>query len=102
MIRKASLCSRAASSDRRSATTKSGFLDSESRLEPLLFEPLLFIGINVNKRIARMAALLAMVGWSLIAPQPAQAQFGGGAIVTVAITSPASGSTVSSTVSVAA
>src|SRR6266404_3870691 len=100
MIRKASLCSRAASSDRRLATTKSGFLDSESRLEPLLFEPLLFIGINVNKRIARMAALLAMVGWSLIAPQPAQAQFGGSLVVT--ITSPASGSTVSSTVSVAA
>src|SRR6267378_2098735 len=105
MIRKASpatLCSRAASSDRRLATTKSGFLDSESRLGPLLFEPLLFIGINVNKRIARVAALLAMVGWSLIAPQPAQAQFGGGTIVAVTITSPASGSTVSSTVSVTA
>src|SRR6266850_1856425 len=58
--------------------------------------------MNVNKRIARVAVLLAMVGWSLIAPQPAQAQFGGGLIVTVAITSPASGSTVSSTVSVAA
>jgi len=58
--------------------------------------------MNVNKRIARVAVLLAMVGWSLIAPQPAQAQFGGGLIVTVAITSPASGSTVSSTVSVTA
>jgi hypothetical protein len=58
--------------------------------------------MNMNKRIARVAALLAMVGWSLIAPQPAQAQFGGGLIVAVTITSPASGSTVSSTVSVTA
>ncbi|HXL47501.1 MAG TPA: Ig-like domain-containing protein, partial [Xanthobacteraceae bacterium] len=56
----------------------------------------------MNNGIARVAALLAMVGWSLIAPQPAQAQFGGGLIVTVTITSPASGSTVSGTVSVAA
>src|SRR2546426_9364645 len=58
--------------------------------------------MNVNKRIPRVAVLLAMIGWSLIVPQPAQAQFGGGMIVTVAITSPASGSTVSSTVSVTA
>src|SRR6266403_2094669 len=58
--------------------------------------------MKMNNGIARVAALLAMVGWSLIAPQPAQAQFGGGLIVTVTITSPASGSTVSGTVSVAA
>jgi hypothetical protein len=58
--------------------------------------------MNMKNRIARVAALLAMVGWSLIAPQPAQAQLGGGLIVTVTITSPASGSTVSSTVSVTA
>src|SRR6266403_704323 len=58
--------------------------------------------MKMNNGIARVAALLAMVGWSLIAPQPAQAQFGGGLIVTVTITSPASGSTVSGTVSVTA
>src|SRR5438552_3704451 len=52
----------------------------------------------MNNGIARVAVLLAMVGWSLIAPQPAEAQFGGSLIVTV--TSPASGSTVSGTVSV--
>src|SRR5882762_5587678 len=56
--------------------------------------------MNLNKRIARVAVLLAMVGWSLIAPQPAQAQFGGSLIVTV--TSPASGSTVSGAVPVSA
>src|SRR3989475_103200 len=54
----------------------------------------------MNNGIARVAVLLAMVGWSLIAPQPAEAQFGGNLIVTV--TSPASGSTVSGTVSVTA
>src|SRR5437667_1619270 len=54
----------------------------------------------MNNGIARVAVLLAMVGWSLIAPQPAEAQFGGSLIVTV--TSPASGSTVSGTVSVTA
>ncbi len=54
----------------------------------------------MNNRIARVAVLLAMVGWSLIAPQPAQAQMLGSLIVTV--TSPASGSTVSSTVPVTA
>src|SRR6266853_3071546 len=56
--------------------------------------------MNMSKRIARAATLSAMLGWSLIAPQPAQAQFGGSLIVT--ITSPDSGSTVSSTVSVTA
>src|SRR6266446_746554 len=55
---------------------------------------------TMNNRIARVTVLLAMVGWSLIAPQPAQAQMLGSLIVTV--TSPASGSTVSSTVPVTA
>src|SRR5256885_3224645 len=98
MIRKASpatLCSRATSSDRRLATTKSGFLDSGSRPRATII-----VGMNVNKRIARVAVLLAMVGWSLIAPQPALAQLGGSLIVTV--TAPASGSTVSGTVPVTA
>src|SRR5438445_688216 len=54
----------------------------------------------MNNGIARVAVLLAMVGWSLIAPQPAEAQFGGSLIVTVA--SPAAGSTVSGTGSVTA
>jgi len=57
--------------------------------------------MNVNKRIARVAVLLAMVGWSLIAPQPAQAQLGTGSPI-VTVTSPASGSTVSGTVPVTA
>jgi len=57
--------------------------------------------MNMKTRIARVAALLAMVGWSLIAPQPAQAQLGVGSLV-VTVTSPASGSTVSGTVSVTA
>src|SRR5438552_428787 len=98
MIRKASsatLCSRTTSSDRRLATTESGFLDSESRTRATII-----VGMNVNKRIARVAVLLAMVGWSLIAPQPALAQLGGSLIVTV--TAPASGSTVSGTVPVTA
>src|SRR6202007_45450 len=54
----------------------------------------------MNNRIARAAALLAMVGWSLIAPQPAPAQMLGSLVVTV--TSPASGSTVGGTVPVTA
>src|SRR5438477_5569441 len=99
MIRKASpatLCSRTTSSDRRLATTESGFLDSESRTRATII-----VGMNVNKRIARVAVLLAMVGWSLIAPQPAQAQLGTGSLM-VTVTSPASGSTVSGTVPVTA
>src|SRR5438094_2009132 len=98
MIRKASpatLCSRTTSSDRRLATTESGFLDSGSRPRATII-----VGMNVNKRIARVAVLLAMVGWSLIAPQPALAQLGGSLIVTV--TAPASGSTVRGTVPVTA
>jgi len=55
----------------------------------------------MDKRIARVAVLLAMVGWSLIAPQPAQAQLGTGSLI-VTVTSPASGSTVSGTVPVTA
>src|SRR2546430_1816989 len=55
----------------------------------------------MNNRIARVAALLAMVGWSLIAPQPAQAQLGMGSLM-VSVTSPASGSTVSGAVPVTA
>src|SRR5256884_4462627 len=55
----------------------------------------------MDKRIARVAVLLAMVGWSLIAPQPAQAQLGMGSLM-VSVTSPASGSTVSGAVPVTA
>src|SRR2546423_7640262 len=55
----------------------------------------------MNNGIARVAVLLAMVGWSLIAPQPAQAQLGTGSLI-VTVTSPASGSTVSGTVPVTA
>jgi len=55
----------------------------------------------MNNGIARVAALLAMVGWSLIAPQPAQAQLGTGSLI-ITVTSPASGSTVSGTVPVTA
>src|SRR5205809_4595057 len=54
----------------------------------------------MSKRIPRVAVLLAMVGWSLLAPQPAQAQMLGRLIVT--ITSPADGSPVSGTVPVTA
>src|SRR6266446_1326525 len=54
---------------------------------------------TMNNRIARVAVLLAMVGWSLIAPQPAQAQLGS---LIVTVTSPASGATVSGTVPVSA
>src|SRR5437773_11230963 len=56
---------------------------------------------TMNNGIARVAVLLAMVGWSLIAPQPAQAQLGTGSLM-VTVTSPASGSTVSGTVPVTA
>src|SRR5256885_1780213 len=52
--------------------------------------------MNMDKRIARVAVLLATVGWSLIAPQPAQAQLGTGSLI-VTVTSPASGSSVSGT-----
>src|SRR5256885_6221429 len=55
----------------------------------------------MDKRIARVAVLLAMVGWNLIAPQPAQAQLGTGSLI-VTVTAPASGSTVSGTVPVTA
>src|SRR5438094_8821480 len=54
----------------------------------------------MSKRIPRVAVLLAMVGWSLLAPQPAQAQMLSSLIVT--ITSPADGSPVSGTVPVTA
>src|SRR5882762_3579413 len=57
--------------------------------------------MNMNNGIARVAVLLAMVGWSLIAPQPAQAQLGIGSLI-VTVTSPASGSTVSGAVPVSA
>jgi hypothetical protein len=57
----------------------------------------------MNKRLARAATLLAMVGWSWIAPQPALAQLLpplpiGSLIVTV--TSPASGATIRDTIPV--
>src|SRR6266566_4939389 len=55
----------------------------------------------MNNGIPRVAVLLAMVGWSLITPQPAQAQLGLGSLI-VTMTSPASGSTVSGTVPVSA
>src|SRR5437667_11063988 len=55
----------------------------------------------MNNGIARVAVLLAVVGWTLIAPQPAQAQLGTGSLM-VTVTSPASGSTVSGTVPVTA
>jgi len=51
-------------------------------------------------RLVYAAAVSAMVGWGLLAPQPAQAQFLSSLIVTV--TSPADGSTVSGTVPVTA
>src|SRR5438445_6295112 len=56
--------------------------------------------MNMNRRIARVAALLVMVVGSWIAPQPALAQFGGSLIVT--ITAPAPGATVVGTVPVTA
>ena len=51
-------------------------------------------------RLVYATALSAIVGWSLIAPQPAQAQLLSSLIVN--ITAPASGSTVSGTVPVTA
>src|SRR6267143_3906018 len=52
-------------------------------------------------RLVYATALSAMIGWSLIAPQPAQAQLGLGSLI-VNITSPAGGSPVSGTVPVTA
>src|SRR5205823_1218635 len=51
-------------------------------------------------RLAYATALSAMIGWSLLAPQPAQAQLLGSLIVTT--TASADGSTVSGTVPVTA
>src|SRR5438445_3834082 len=56
--------------------------------------------MNMNRRIARIAALLVMVVGSWIAPQPALAQLGGSLIVT--ITAPAPGATIVGTVPVTA
>src|SRR5205823_4329834 len=50
-------------------------------------------------RLVYATALSAMIGWGLIAPQPAQAQLGLGSLI-VTITSPADGSPVSGTVPV--
>src|SRR5436190_221461 len=50
-------------------------------------------------RLVYATALSAMIGWSLLAPQPAQAQLGLGSLI-VTITSPADGSPVSGTVPV--
>src|SRR5437016_1067048 len=56
--------------------------------------------IAMNRaRLVYAIALSAMIGWGLIAPQPAQAQLGS---LVVNVTSPASGSTVSGTVPVTA
>src|SRR5256884_1610132 len=52
-------------------------------------------------RLVYATALSAMIGWGLIAPQPAQAQLGLGSLI-VTITSPADGSPVSGTVPVTA
>src|SRR5712691_861138 len=61
--------------------------------------------MNMNKRIARVAALLAMVVGSLIAPQPALAQvqlpLPAGSLI-VSVTAPAPGDTVVGTVPVTA
>src|SRR2546427_390817 len=54
--------------------------------------------MNRTRLLAYATALSAMAGWSLLAPQPAQAQLLGSLIVT--ITSPADGSPVSGTVPV--
>src|SRR5438309_7981930 len=63
-------------------------------------------GMNMTKRTARVAALLAMIVWSWIAPQPVLAQLLpplplpiGGSLM-VSVTAPASGSTVSGTIPV--
>ena len=58
-------------------------------------------GTNMNKRIARVAALLVMVGWSWIVPQPVLAQMMGGSLI-VTVTAPAPGATVRDTVAVSA
>src|ERR1700752_3770103 len=55
--------------------------------------------VNRARLLGYATALSAVVGWSLIAPQPAQAQLGN---LVVTVTSPASGSTVSGTVPVTA
>src|SRR2546428_5613938 len=55
--------------------------------------------MNRARLLVYATALSTMVGWSLIAPQPAQAQLGS---LVVNVTSPASGSTVSGTVPVTA
>src|SRR5947208_877986 len=55
--------------------------------------------MNGARLLAYATALSAMVGWSLLAPQPAQAQLGLGSLI-VTITSPAPGSSVSGTVQV--
>jgi len=52
--------------------------------------------MNRARLLVYAAALSAMLGWGLIAPQPAQAQLLGSLIVN--ITSPADGSPVSGTV----
>src|SRR2546428_7048133 len=49
--------------------------------------------------LARAAALLAILAWVLVAPEPASAQLSG---LIVTMTSPTSGSTVSSTIPVSA
>src|SRR6267143_1820951 len=59
-------------------------------------------GTNMTKRIARVATLLAMIGWNWIAPQPVLAQLLPplpivGASLVVNITEPTSGATVSGT-----
>src|SRR6266850_1442811 len=64
---------------------------------PIVFNP----GTNMNKRIARVAALLVMVGWSWIVPQPVLAQMMGGSLI-VTVTAPAPGATVRDTVAVSA
>src|SRR5947209_6885598 len=53
--------------------------------------------MNRARLLAYATALSAIVGWGLLAPQPAQAQLGS---LIVTITSPADGSTVSGTVPV--
>src|SRR5437879_1614310 len=56
--------------------------------------------MNRARLLAYATALSAIVGWSLLAPLPAQAQLLGSLIVT--ITAPADGATVSGTVPVTA
>src|SRR5207302_717300 len=61
-------------------------------------------GMNMTKRIARVATLLAMIVWSWTAPQPVLAQLLAptGSSLVVTVTAPASGSTVRGTVPVTA